>query len=99
MPFGAILAGDVFQCKLNECFGKIEQVIVTVDDIMIVVYNPDHSEHNHAFTTLLQTAEKCNVKLTYDRFNASNMKLNSLVKLILYVDASQAKINWQLLHL
>ena len=36
MPFGATLAGDVFQCKLDQCFASIKQVIVIADDIMIV---------------------------------------------------------------
>ena len=67
MPFGATLASDVFQCKLDECFGKIEQVIIIADDIMIVGYKPDHSDYVQAFTTLLQTAQKCNVKLNYDK--------------------------------
>ena len=33
---------------------------------MIVGNKPDHSEHDQTFTTLLQTAHKCNVKLNYD---------------------------------
>ena len=36
MPFGAKVAGDVFQRKLNECFGKLKQVIIIADDIMAV---------------------------------------------------------------
>ena len=36
MPFGATIAMDVFQCKVNQCFDKIKQVIVIADDIMIV---------------------------------------------------------------
>ena len=67
MPFGATVANDVFQCKLNECFGKIKQVIIITDDIMIVGNKPDHSDHIQAFTTVLQTAQKCNVKLNYDK--------------------------------
>ena len=67
MPFGATVASDVFQCKLDGCFGKIEQVIIIADDIMIVAYKPDHSDHDQAFTTLLQTVQKCNVKLNYDK--------------------------------
>ena len=67
MAFGATVAGDVFQCKLDECFGKIEQVIIITDDIMIVGYKPDHSDHDHTFTNLLQTAQRCNVKLNYDQ--------------------------------
>ena len=34
---------------------------------MIVGYKPDHSDHNQALTNLLQTAQKCNVKLNYDK--------------------------------
>ena len=68
MPFGATVAGDVFQHKLDEFFGKLKQVIIIVDDIMIVGYKPDHSDHNQAFTSLLQTAQKCNVKLNYDKW-------------------------------
>ena len=67
MPFGATVVGDVFQCMLDECLGKIDQVIIIADDIMIVGYKPDHSDHGQAFTTLLQTAKKCNVKLNYDK--------------------------------
>ena len=67
MPFGATVAGDVFQCKLDECFGNIEQVIIIADDIMIFGYKSVYSDHDEAFTTLLQAAKKCNVKLNYDK--------------------------------
>ena len=66
IPFGAKVAGDVFQCKLDECFGKLKQVIIIANDIMVVGYKPDHSNHDKAFTNLLQTAQKCNVKVNYD---------------------------------
>ena len=42
MPFGASVAGDVFQRKLDECSGKLKQVIIITDDIMVVGYMPDH---------------------------------------------------------
>ena len=67
IPFGATVADDVFQHKLDECFGKIEQLILITDDIMIVGNKPDHSDHDQAFTSLLQTVQKCNVKLSYDK--------------------------------
>ena len=67
MPLGSTVAGDVFQCKLDECYFSRWQVIIIVDDIIIVGYKPDHSDHDQAFTTLLQTAQKCNVKLSYDK--------------------------------
>ena len=40
MPFGATVAGDVFQHKLDQCFGHLTKVIVNVDDIMIVDKKP-----------------------------------------------------------
>ena len=67
MPFGTRVAGDVFQRKLDECFGKLNQVIIIADDIMVVGYKADHSDHDQAFTSLLQTAQKCNVKLNFDK--------------------------------
>ena len=67
MPFGATVVSDVFQHKLDECFGKIEQVIIIADDIMIVHYKPYHSDHDQAFRTLLQTAKQTYVKLNYDK--------------------------------
>ena len=36
MPFGITVAGDVFPHKLDQCFGRIKQVIFIADDIMIV---------------------------------------------------------------
>ena len=36
MPFGITVARDVFQRKPDQCFGKIDHVIVIVDDIMVV---------------------------------------------------------------
>ena len=75
MPFGAAVAGDVFQCKLNECFGKIKQVIIIAEDIMIVGNKPDHSDHNPACTTLLQTIHKCSVKLNYDKLQYKQVEV------------------------
>ena len=66
MPFAATVA-DVFQRKLDECSGKLMQVTIIADDIMVVGYKPDHSDHDLAFTSLLQTAQKCNVKLNFGK--------------------------------
>ena len=48
MPFGATVVGDVFQHKLDECFGKIEQVIIIAGDIMIV--RCQNGSHNFCFS-------------------------------------------------
>ena len=67
MLFGITVAGDVFQCKLDQCFGSIKQVIVIADDIMIVGKQQKHRDHDVALITLLETARKCNVKLNFDK--------------------------------
>ena len=76
MPFGATVAGDVFQQKLDECFGKWKQVIIIAGDIMVVGYKLHHSDHNQPFTNLLQTAQKCNVKLNYDKLQYKQDEVN-----------------------
>ena len=35
MPFDITVAGAVFQNQLDHCFGKIDQLIVIADDIMM----------------------------------------------------------------
>ena len=74
MPFGVTISGNVFQHKLDEYFGKIEQVIIIAEDIMIVGYKPDHSDHDQALMTLLQTAKQGNVKLNYDKLQYRKVK-------------------------
>ena len=61
MPFGATVAGDVFQHELDQCFRMIKQVIVIADDIMIVGKQQNYTDHDLALTTLLDTTRKCNV--------------------------------------
>ena len=67
MPFGATVGGVVFHCKLDECFGKITQVIVIADDIMVVGYKQNHSDHDQTLTNLLEMERRCNVKLNYEK--------------------------------
>ena len=56
MPFSIMVAGDIFQRKLDECFGHIKNLIVIADDIMVIGKHHNHKDHDLAFTTLLQTA-------------------------------------------
>ena len=52
---------------LDKCFEHFKQVIVIVDDIMIVGKKPNHSNHDQALTTLLETARRCNMILKYEK--------------------------------
>ena len=56
MPFGITVPRDVFQCKLDECFGHIKNLIVIADNIMVIGKHDNHKDHDLAFTTLLQIA-------------------------------------------
>ena len=67
MPFRVNVAGDVFQQNLDEIFGKLTQVMCIADDIMVVGYKDNHSDHDLALTKLFQTAQKNNVKLNFEK--------------------------------
>ena len=75
MPFAITVAGDVFRCKLDQCFGKIDQVIVIVDDIMIVGKKQNHRDHDITLTTILETARKCNVNLNFDKLQYKKIEV------------------------
>ena len=80
MLLSVAAAGDVFQHKLDQCFGKIWQVRVTADDIMIVGRKPNHSDHDHTLTTLLETARRCNVWLNHEKLQYKKQEADFLVK-------------------
>ena len=67
MLFSATVAGDVFQRKLDQCFGHLQNIIVITDDIMVMGTQPNHKDHDLALTILLNTARKCNVCLNYEK--------------------------------
>ena len=67
MPFGVTVAGDVFQCKLDQCFGNNKNVIAIADDgIIIVGKRHNHSDQDQALTILLDADRSCNVQLYYE---------------------------------
>ena len=67
MLFGMTVAGDVFQRQPDQCFGKIDQLIVIADDIMVVGKKSNHKDHDVALTNLLESARKCNIRLNFDK--------------------------------
>ena len=67
MLFGTTIASDVFQRKLDQCFGHLQNIIVIADNIMVVGKQPNHKDHDLAMTTLLNTTRKCNVCLNYEK--------------------------------
>ena len=67
VPFGTTIMGDVFQRKLDQCFGHLKNVIVIANDIMVIWEQPNHKDHDQALTALLNTARKCNVRLNHEK--------------------------------
>ena len=52
MPFGITVTGDVFQRKLDQCFGHTKNVIVIGNDIMVSGKKHNHGDHDLALTIL-----------------------------------------------
>ena len=75
MASGATVPGDVFQYRLDECFGKLEQVNIIADNIMVVGYKPDHSSPSYY---KLQKSAMPNSTMTSS--STSKMKWSSLVR-------------------
>ena len=67
MPFGITVAGDVFQRQLDQCFGKIDHVIVIADDIIVIGKQHNHKDHDIVLTNLLETPRRCNIRLNFNK--------------------------------
>ena len=57
LPFGLNCAQDVFQKKVHETFSDIPGVIGISDDIIVVGYKSDGSEHDANLTAVLERAQ------------------------------------------
>ena len=78
--FGATVAGDVFQHKLDQCLVIYPNVIVIADDIMVVGRMQNHRDHDQALTTLLHTTRTCNVKFNYDKLQYKQTEVEFLAE-------------------
>ena len=67
MPFGTTVMGDVFQRKLDQCFGHLQNIIVIADDIMVIEKQSNNKDHDQALTALLNTARKHNICLNHEK--------------------------------
>ena len=47
---------------------------------MIVGKKPNHSDHDQALTTLLETARRCNVRLNYEKLQYKKEEVDVLVR-------------------
>ena len=75
MLFGTTVVGDVFQRKLDQCFGHLQNVIVIANDIMVVGKQPNHKDQNQALNALLNTARKCNICLNQEKLQCKQQEV------------------------
>ena len=62
LPFGAVPAGDMFQCKMDKIFNDMPNVFGIADDILVIGYDKDGADHDEAIYKGLkwcQDKEKC----------------------------------------
>ena len=80
MPFGATVAGDVLQHKLDHCSRHIKNVLVIADNIIVVGKQHSHRDHDQALTNLLATARKCNVRLHYEKLQYKQEEVDFFIE-------------------
>ena len=70
LPFGLNLSQDIFQKKIDETFGSIPGCVGIADDLVIIGFKEDGSDHDRNLIRVLETARKTGV-----RFNPDKMKI------------------------
>ena len=92
MPFGAMVAGDVVQQKLNQCFGHIRNVTVTADDIMVTGNNRTTRTMMKHLQPCLKLLESVMLGSTMTSYSTREKRLISLERPILPMVTSQPKV-------
>ena len=63
LPFRAVLAGDMFQCKIDEIFNDMPNVFGIADDILVIGYHRDGTDHDEAVYKVLKWCQDVKLKL------------------------------------
>ena len=75
LPFGAVTAGDMFQCKIDEIFNDMLNVFGIADDILVIGYNKDGADHDEAVYNVLKWCQDVNLKLNKDKCHCRCMSV------------------------
>ena len=59
--------GNMFQCKIDEIFNDIPNVLGIADNILVIGYNKDRTDHNKAVYNVLRWCQDVNLKLNKDK--------------------------------
>ena len=69
LPFGAAPAGDIFQCKIDKIFNDMPNIFGIMDDILVIGYDDDGTDHNERVHKLLQSCKEVNLRLNKEKCN------------------------------
>ena len=67
LPFGAVPVGDMFQRKIDETFNDIPNVFGIADDILVIGYNKDGTDHDKTVYKVLKCCQDVNLKLNKEK--------------------------------
>ena len=67
LPFGAVPAGNMFQCKIDETFNDIPNIFGIADDILVKGYDKDRTDHTETVYKVLKCCQDVNLKLNKDK--------------------------------
>ena len=65
--FGAVLAGDMFQWKIDKIFNHMPNVFGIADDILVIGYDKDGADHDEAVYNVLRQCQDINLKLNKEK--------------------------------
>ena len=82
LPFGAVPAGDMFQCKTDEIFNDMPNVFWIADDMLVMGYNKDGADHDKAVYHVLKQCQDLNLKLNKDKCHFRCMSILFFGKLM-----------------
>ena len=75
LPFGAAPVGNMFQCKINEIFNDMPNILGIADDILVNSYDEDGKDHDEAVYNVLRQCKEVNLKLNKDKCHLRCMSI------------------------
>ena len=65
--FRAVQVGDMFQCKIDKIFSDMQNICGIVDDILVIGYDNDGTDHDAMVHKVLQRCKEVNLKLNKEK--------------------------------
>jgi hypothetical protein len=75
LPFGLVCAQDVFQRKVDETFGDLRGVTGIADDIVVVGYKEDGSDHDENLRAVIERARETGLRFNPDKLKVKRTKI------------------------